>query len=111
MYIADVIHEKHNEFLDLCHDHHVSELYAFGSAITDRFDTAESDVDIVVEIGLDDPLDKGDALLSLWDKLEKFFGRRVDLLTSNSIHNPYLKSNIERTRKLIYDGNRKEIFI
>lgn len=45
-----------------------------------------------------------EALLSLWDKLEALFKRKVDLLTEDSIRNPYLKSNINRTKKLVYDG-------
>ena len=43
-------------------------------------------------------------ILSFWDKIEALFQRKVDLLTDDTIKNPYLKSNINRTKKLIYDG-------
>jgi predicted nucleotidyltransferase len=52
---------------------------------------------------------KGAALLSLWDSLESLFERKVDLLTEASIRNPYLRANIEQTRKLIYDGAGEKI--
>jgi predicted nucleotidyltransferase len=89
----------------------VNRLYAFGSAITDHFDPNTSDVDVVVDIDIEDPADRGEALLSLWDKLEAFFKRKVDLLTDDSIRNPYLKSYISRTKKLIYDREREKVFV
>jgi predicted nucleotidyltransferase len=33
----------------------------------------------------------------------------VDLLTKESIHNPYLRKSIESTKVLIYDGQREKI--
>jgi hypothetical protein len=79
-------------------------MYAFGSSITDRFDEAKSDIDLLVDVDIADPVCRGKTLLSLWDELEVFFSRKVDLLTEASLRNPYLKANILRTRKLIYDG-------
>jgi predicted nucleotidyltransferase len=109
--IKSLIDERYSEFVNLCITHKVDKLYAFGSSITDRFNPTSSDIDIVVKINIDDPADRGDALLSLWDKLEAFFNRKVDLLTDDSIRNPYLKSSIERTKKLIYDGKGEKILI
>jgi len=70
-----------------------------------------SDIDVVVKIDIDDPADRGEALLSLWDKLEVLFKIKVDLLTEDSIRNPYLKSNINRTKKLIYDREGEKVFV
>ena len=44
--------------------------------------------------------------MSIWDKLELFFQKKVDLLTNNSIKNELLKQNINGTKVLIYDGKR-----
>jgi predicted nucleotidyltransferase len=44
-------------------------------------------------------------------KSTSFFARKVDLLSEPSIRNPYLKANIEQTRKLIYDREGEKIFI
>lgn len=106
-----LIRERHTDFVDLCRAHRVDKIYAFGSSITDHFDPVSSDIDIVVKIDIDDPVDRGEALISLWDKLEALFERQVDLLTEDSIRNPYLKSNIDRTKKLIYDREGEKVFV
>lgn len=106
-----LIRERYNDFVALCRSHKVDKIYAFGSAITDHFDPATSDIDLIVKLDIDDPADRGEALLSLWDKLEALFKRKVDLLTEDSIRNPYLKSSINRTKKLIYDGEGEKVFV
>lgn len=111
MVLLTLIKERYSEFVDLCRSHKVDKIYAFGSSITDQFDQNTSDIDIVVSIDIKDPADRGEALLSLWDKLEALFNRKVDLLTEDSIRNPYLKSNINRTKKLIYDREGEKVFV
>ncbi len=111
MDLTTLIKEKHSDFVELCRAHNVDKIYAFGSSITEHFNPNTSDIDIVVKIDIDDPADRGEALLSLWDKLEALFKRKVDLLTEDSIRNPYLKSNINRTKKLIYDREGEKVFV
>ncbi|PZX50194.1 nucleotidyltransferase family protein [Algoriphagus chordae] len=111
MDLSSLIKDKYTDFISLCQSHKVEKIYAFGSSITDHFDPNSSDIDLVVKIGIDDPADRGEALLSLWDSLEVLFNRKVDLLTDDSIRNPYLKSNINRTKKLIYDGEGEKVFV
>lgn len=111
MDLVALIREKYDDFLSLCRSHKVGKMYAFGSAITEDFDPNSSDIDIVVQLDIDDPADRGEALLSLWDKLEALFRRKVDLLTDDSIRNPYLKANIDRTKKLIYDEEGEKVLI
>ena len=86
-------------------------LYAFGSAVSDKFDDKASDLDFVVEIESKDPIERGENLISLWDNFETFFNRRVDLLTDASIRNPFLRKNIDSSKILIYDGSRQEVLI
>ena len=97
--------------MNLCKQHKVDKLYAFGSSITDHFDPLKSDIDLVVELDITDPVDYGEMLLSLWDNLEGLFHRKVDLLTEDSINNPYLRKSIEATKRLIYDGQREKVFV
>lgn len=111
MDLATLIKERYSKFIDLCRSHKVDKIYAFGSSITDHFDSHTSDIDLVVKIDIDNPADRGEALLSLWDKLEALFNRKVDLLTEDSIENPFLKLNINRTKKLIYDGEGEKVFV
>jgi predicted nucleotidyltransferase len=96
------------EFINLCKAHKVKELYAFGSVVNGNF-TEQSDIDLLVEIDEHDPLNKGQLLLSLWNKLEVYFNRKVDLLTVSSLRNPYLRDSINNTKKLIYDGSKEEV--
>jgi uncharacterized protein len=111
MDLMTIIKERYSDFVELCRSHKVDKIYAFGSSITDHFDPEKSDIDIVVKVDIDDPVDRGEALLSLWDKLEGLFKRKVDLLTEDSIRNPYLKANINRTKRLIYDGEGEKVFV
>lgn len=93
----------------LCERHGVARLYAFGSSVTDRFNTATSDVDLLVEVPEPDPLRRGETLIALWEDLETLLGRRVDLLTPESIRNPYLKKSVEQSRLLLYDRQRQSL--
>ena len=89
----------------------VKRLYIFGSALTSLFDETTSDIDVLVETENLSPEEKGEQLITLWEDLETLFSRKVDLLTENSLRNPYLIKEITETRKLIYDGQSKQIFI
>ena len=111
MKIKEDIKLKAKDFGDLCKSHKVKYLYAFGSSTTDSFDSRTSDIDLVVEIDSSDPLERGEKLIDLWDKFENFFDRKVDLLTDSSIKNPILRSSIERTKILIYDGTGQKVLI
>jgi predicted nucleotidyltransferase len=111
MDLMTLIQARLTDFVGLCRSHKVSKMYAFGSSITDRFDPEKSDIDIVVKVDIDDPIERGEALISLWDKLEAVFDRKIDLLTEDSIRNPYLKANINRTKRLIYDGEGEKVFV
>ena len=104
---------KHKKQLaDLCNNNQiVSKLYIFGSALSPQFNEATSDVDVLVETADLSPEERGESLIALWDNLEVLFDRKVDLLTASSLRNPYLKNEVERTKKLIYDRQSKKIFV
>ena len=62
-----------------------------------------SDIDFLIEVDEQDPIAKGEKLISVLDKFESFFNRKVDLLTQNTIKNTILKKNIEKTKVLVYE--------
>jgi uncharacterized protein len=111
MVIKDEIVKKSNDFKSLCLNHRVRYLYAFGSSVTNKFDYEKSDIDLMVEIDVPDPIERGENLISLWDSFESFFHRKVDLLTDSSIHNPFLRKSIDSSKILIYDGTGQKISI
>ena len=89
------------EFIELCKVHQVKELYAFGS-VGRGTDTEASDMDLIVEIDEPNPIFKGKLLLSLYNKFEIFFNKKVDLLTFDSIKNPILEDYIGTSKQIVY---------
>lgn len=101
--------ETHSAALsDLCRRYGVERLYLFGSAASDRLHDS-SDLDFVVEMAdrQSDP-DYADRYLGFAEELERLFGRRVDLVTEQSIHNPYFRREVEATRQLVYAQRPEE---
>jgi predicted nucleotidyltransferase len=111
MVVKNEILKRLADFKSLCQSHNVKYLYAFGSSTTDKFDSENSDIDLLVEIDAADPIERGEKLMSLWDTFESFFKRKVDLLTDSSIRNPYLRKSIDATKVLIYEGKGAQIFV
>ena len=109
MNLQQAISQKTSDFILLCESHDVKALYAFGSSVSGNFDESSSDIDLLVELNTNDPIEKGEQLLDLWDKLELFFQRKVDLLTQASVRNPILWKSIENTKQLIYDGKELKV--
>jgi hypothetical protein len=85
----------------LCETNKVSSLYSFGSINTSGFNK-ESDVDLLVEFKIEDPLEYADKYFDLKFSLEKVFNRSVDLIESKAIKNRYLKQTIDKSKVLIY---------
>lgn len=84
-------------------------MYAFGSSVKGNFDDESSDFDLLIEIDSDDPVERGEILISIWDKFEELFQRKIDLLTNSSIRNPILRQSINATKILIYDGKEQKV--
>lgn len=103
MVIKELLKNKEEEFDKLCKEHSVKTMFAFGSSVTGKFDIEKSDIDLLVVIDESDPLEMGEKIISLWDKLELFFKRKVDLLTNTNIRNPYLKQSVDESKVLIYE--------
>jgi predicted nucleotidyltransferase len=98
------------QLLQLCLWHLVAQVHLFGSAVTDRFDMqGDSDLDFLVTIDRSlTPLEQGEHLLQIWGEMEALFHRPVDLLTENSLHNPFLKRQIDATKLLLCDRKSPE---
>lgn len=90
--MQDFILAQREQIAELCRKHHVRRLSVFGSAARDDFDSATSDVDVVIEFDLDRIPDGtySDNKWAFHDELVRSFGRKVDLLTWASVRNKYL---------------------
>jgi len=85
----------------VCRSRGVRRLTVFGSAVTDRFDEDNSDIDLLVEFDAGIP-DAFDAYFGLAEDLERIFGREVDLLMLTAATNPYFRSHAYADAKDLY---------
>lgn len=91
------------DLAELCQRFGVIRLYLFGSATGGRFDSNSSDLDFLVSLKDREPTGRyAERFLGLGEALERLFGRRVDLVTEESIRNPYFRHEVESTRQLVY---------
>lgn len=74
----------------------------FGSAATECFDPARSDVDFLVVFEQMPPAEYAEAYFGLLEGLEELFSLRVDLVTEASLENPYLRQAIEASHTELY---------
>lgn len=95
------IQKYREEINKLCKSHKVKSLYAFGSVLTDKFNS-ESDIDLIVDFQQIDILDYGDNYYNLKFSLEEMFKRNVDLLEEKAIRNPYFLETLNQSKKMIY---------
>ena len=86
----------------LCRRHRVKALWAFGSATTEDFDPARSDIDLLVEFlpGTDGGFSH--PYFGLLDDLRALFGRDVDLVMTTAVRNRYFRESLERSKAPIY---------
>ena len=89
------------QIADLCRRYSVERLFAFGSVLTDRFND-ESDVDLIVDIADESPLEYADNYFNLKFGLSDLFGRPVDLLENKALCNAQMRKHIDESKQLIY---------
>ena len=87
----------------LCIKQKVKTLYAFGSVLTEKFNT-ESDVDFIVDFEHLSVEDYADNYFELKFSLEDVFKRPIDLLEEKAIKNPYFLQNVNQQKWIVY-GN------
>jgi predicted nucleotidyltransferase len=105
-----IIERNKEKIIELCEKYNVNQLFAFGSVCTDEFND-ESDIDLLVEFNPMDFVKYSDNYFELSEMLEHLFNRKVDLLTINSLNNPYFIENIEKSKKLIYENKAEKILL
>ena len=98
----NIILSNINEIGQFFRKHKIERAYAFGSVLKDNFDDS-SDIDLLIRFkpGID-PIEKGELWWGLHDTLRDFFNREIDIVTENSLKNPYFIKELEKTKKLIY---------
>jgi predicted nucleotidyltransferase len=96
-----IIEDKIDALKKLCKTYDVKTMYVFGSVCTDKFNDS-SDIDILISFK-DISIEKyTDNYFDLHYRIEELFNRKIDLLTENSLSNPYFIESIEETKQLLY---------
>jgi predicted nucleotidyltransferase len=86
----------------ICKSHKVKKLYAFGSVCTDKFNE-KSDIDFIISFEnryFDNYVEN---FFELEDELKKLLNRKIDLVTQETIQNPYFIKVVNRTKTPIYE--------
>lgn len=85
----------------LCEIHKVRKLYAFGSVVTERFNT-NSDIDLIVKFKQINLEDYADNYFDFKFSLQDILKRPIDLLEEQAINNSYFRKSIKESKQLIY---------
>ncbi len=85
---------------ELAIEYQINEVYLFGSSLRDDFNI-DSDIDILIAFKDDVHYSYFD-LCDLQEKFEALFHRKIDLVEKEGLINPYRRSEILRTARLIY---------
>ena len=85
-----------------CKRYHVRRLEVLGSAVREDFDPQHSDLDLLVEIDPESSNSYFDDYFGLREGLEALLGRPIDLLSIESLENPYFIQRIAKEREILY---------
>lgn len=101
--MISLITDNQAAIIALCRQYGIRKLEVFGSATTDRFDAASSDVDFIVDLG---GYERGVAkrFMRFARVLESLLGRRVDVITEVQIRNPYFRKAVNEQRVTIHEA-------
>lgn len=95
--------ERHRRELEkLCRRHRVRTLELFGSAVEGTFEPERSDLDFLVEFLHLEPGQHADAYFGMLHGLEDLFHRKIDLVMTRAIRNPYFLKAVNETRRVVY---------
>jgi len=99
-----LVEQKRADLADLCRRFQVERLDLFGSAADGRFSPSGSDLDFLVRFSQREPTGEyADRYLDLAEAMERLFGRPVDLVTEQSVRNPYFRRVVESSRQRVYE--------
>lgn len=106
----NIIERNIGEIKELCVKHKVSNLYVFGSVLTEKF-SENSDINLMVDFDDMDVFSYADNYFDFKFTLESILNRNVDLLEKKAIKNPFLKKSIDSSKKIIYGQRDKNLAV
>jgi predicted nucleotidyltransferase len=100
--MAYPINDKLDQLTELCRRYGVRKLALFGSALRDDFNPESSDLDFLVEFEPPPPGRYAKVYFGFLRELETLFDRRIDLIETGTIRNPYVRDTIEAEQETLY---------
>lgn len=100
--MIDLIQQHRHKLEELCRKYQVKTLEVFGSAVNGAWDPESSDLDFLVDFHLQQPGQHAKAYFGLLFDLEDLFQRKIDLLETPAVRNPYFLESINRNRTVLY---------
>ena len=97
-----ILKENLPKVINICKEHKVKKLYAFGSVCLDNFSDT-SDIDFLITFSPISSKAYADNFFYLQEKLEKLFNRKFDLVVEHTLSNPYFLKVMSKTKTKIYD--------
>ncbi len=97
-----IITGNQERIVELCKDHHVRRVSAFGSAVRDDFDPVRSDIDLLVDFALPPGVRYASNYFALRAALTALLGRSVDIVIEKSLTNPFLLCQVNAQKELLY---------
>jgi predicted nucleotidyltransferase len=99
-----LIQGKLVEMADLYVRYRVGRLALFGSATSEHFDPATSDVDVLVEFEPMPPVQHAASYFGLMEELQQLLGLPVDPVEPGLVRNPYLRQVIAHNLVVLYEA-------
>lgn len=99
--MKNLIQNNIDRIKEICILHKVKSLSVYGSVINERFND-NSDIDFLVSFEKMSHIEYADNYFLMIEKLESLLNRKIDLLTHNSLTNPYLIKSINNSKVHIY---------
>lgn len=102
--MASIVEDKKLEIAGICKDLKIKSFYAFGSVVSENF-TSSSDIDVLISFADDISIDEySENYFQLHYKLRELFHREVDIVTAQSLSNPYFIESINKSKVVIYEA-------
>jgi len=99
MALASTLDTK--ELRQLCQEFKVKELYLFGSAAAGNI-SSDSDLDFIVNFDRDGYAGAFDQFIDFKQRLEKIYGRTVDLYHQKKFRNAVFQREVDQSKQLLY---------
>ena len=108
----DTVISRNIHFIEkICKEHKVDRLFVFGSFASGN-STRDSDIDLLISFSKDISVEEyTESYFQLHYLFEEIFQRPVDLITENSLSNPFFIRALEKAKILIYESKDEKISV